>query len=102
MDERVVWKLERSSYLLIERTRTWERLVRTKSWHFRRDLANKVSETTKYEKVSETERNEVAEMDRGSRSLLIVAMESRETYPREPVSSQGEGRETELPLGNTR
>jgi hypothetical protein len=67
-----------------------------------RDLATEVSEITKYEKVFEAERNEVPETDRGSRSLLIVATESRETGPREPVSSQGEGRKTELPLGNTR
>src|SRR5437899_310070 len=35
------------------------------------------------------ERNEAVEMDRGSRSALIVAPESRETDPRKPVSSQG-------------
>jgi hypothetical protein len=34
------------------------------------------------------ERNEVVEMDRGSRSALIVALESRETDPRKPVSSK--------------
>jgi hypothetical protein len=37
------------------------------------------------------ERNEAVEMDRGSRSALIVAPESRETDPRKPVSSQGGG-----------
>ena len=47
------------------------------------------------------ERNEAVEMDRGSRSALIVALESRETDPRKPVSSQGGRRFTELPLGNT-
>ena len=35
------------------------------------------------------ERNEAVEMDRGSRSALTVASESRETDPRKPVSSQG-------------
>ena len=35
------------------------------------------------------ERNEAVEMDRGSRSALIVALESRETDPRKPVSSKG-------------
>ncbi len=34
---------------------------------------------------------EAVEMDRGSRSALIVAPESRETDPRKPVSSQGGG-----------
>ncbi len=47
------------------------------------------------------ERNEAVEMDRGSRSALIVALESRETDPRKPVSSKGGRRSTELPLGNT-
>lgn len=75
---------------------------RTKSWHIGRDLATEVSEITKHEKVSRAERNEAQETDRGSRSLSIVATESRETEPREPVSSQGKGRNTELPLGNTR
>jgi len=48
------------------------------------------------------ERNEAVETDKGSRSVFIVAPESRETDPREPVSSQGGRRVTELSLGNTR
>lgn len=40
--------------------------------------------------VSDAERNAKArEMNKGSLSILIVALESRETIPREPVSSEG-------------
>ena len=35
------------------------------------------------------ERNEVFETDKGSRSVPIVAPESRETDPRKPSSSKG-------------
>jgi hypothetical protein len=74
---------------------------RTTTWHTRTDLAAGVSERAKHQEVSMAERNEAVEMDRGSRSALIVAPESRETDPRKPVSSQGGRRFTELPLGNT-
>ena len=66
------------------------------------DLAAGVSKRAKHEEVSMAERNEVVETDKGSRSVFIVALESRETDPREPASSQGRRRVTELPLGNTR
>ena len=39
---------------------------------------------------------QVEEKDRGSLSICIVALESRETIPREPVSSQGGYRLVEL------
>ena len=74
---------------------------RTTTWHTRPDLAAGVSERAKHQEVSMAERNEAVEMDRGSRSALIVAPKSRETDPRKPVSSQGGRRFTELPLGNT-
>ena len=72
------------------------------SWHPRGSLAAGVSERAKHEEVSQAERNEAGETGQGSRSAFIVAPESRETGPREPVSSQGRRRFTELPLGNTR
>ena len=71
-------------------------------WHSRSSLAAGVSERAKHEGVSQAERNEASETDQGSRSVFIVAPESRETGPREPASSQGRRRFTELPLGNTR
>ena len=71
-------------------------------WHPRGSLAAGVSECAKHEGVSQAERNEARETDQGSRSVFIVAPESRETDPRKPVSSQGRRRFTELPLGNTR
>jgi hypothetical protein len=74
----------------------------TTSWHPRTDLAAGVSKRAKHKEVSMAERNEAAETDRGSRSVFIVALESRKTDPRKPVSSQGRRRFTELPLGNTR
>ena len=74
---------------------------RTTTGHTRPDLAAGVSEPAKHQEVSMAERNEAVEMDRGSRSALIVALESRETDPRKPVSSKGGRRSTELPLGNT-
>ena len=74
---------------------------RTTTWHTRTDLAAGVSKPAKHQEVLTAERNEAVEMDRGSRSALIVAPESRETDPRKPVSSQGGRRSTELPLGNT-
>jgi hypothetical protein len=70
-------------------------------WHPREGLAAGVSERAKHEEVSRAERNEAGETDQGSRSVFIVASESRETDPRKPVSSQGRRRFTELPLGNT-
>jgi hypothetical protein len=72
------------------------------SWHPRDSLAAGVSERAKHEGVSRAERNEARETDQGSRSVFIVASESRETGPREPVSSQGRRRFTELPPGHTR
>lgn len=48
-----------------------------------------MSEQAKHEEVSEAERNEAFETHKGSRRVSIVAPESRETDPREPVSSQG-------------
>ena len=74
----------------------------TTSWHTRTDLAAGVSKRAKHEEVSMADRNEVVGTDKGSRSVLIVAPESRETDPREPASSQGGRRVTELSLGNTR
>jgi hypothetical protein len=68
------------------------------SWHSRGGLAAGVSEHAKHEEVSWAERNEAHETDQGSRSVFIVALESRETGPRKPVSSQGRRRFTELPL----
>ena len=62
---------------------------RTTTWHTGTDLATGVSKRAKHQEVSMAERNEAVEMDRGSRSALIVAPESRETDPRKPVSSQG-------------
>jgi hypothetical protein len=70
---------------------------RTTTWHARTDLAAGVSKGAKHQEVSVAERNEAVEMDRGSRSALIVAPESRETDPRKPVSSQGGRRFTERP-----
>ena len=72
------------------------------SWHPGISVAAGVSERAKHEGVSRAERNEASETGQGSRSVFIVAPESRETDPREPVSSQGRRRFTELPLGNTR
>jgi hypothetical protein len=72
------------------------------SWHPRGGLAAGVSKGAKHEGVSLAERNEAGETDQGSRSVFIVAPESRETDPRKPVSSQGRRRFTELPLGHTR
>jgi hypothetical protein len=71
------------------------------SWHSRGSLAAGVSERAKHEEVSQAERNEAGETGQGSRSVFIVAPESRETDPRKPVSSQGRRRFTELPLGHT-
>ena len=52
-----------------------------------------VSENSRGAEVSHTERpSEGAEMDRGSLSRRIVALENGETRPREPVSSEGSGR----------
>ena len=103
MCERVPWKLERTSCLLFgsgqSKGRHWqEQQPGTPEG----DLAAGVSERAKHEEVSMAERNEAVETDKGSRSVFIVAPESRETDPREPVSSQGGRRVTELPLGNTR
>jgi hypothetical protein len=93
---------------------TWEslrsplRLRQTKddtgtptSWHPRDSLAAGVSERAKHEEVSRAERNEAGETGQGSRSVFIVAPESRETDPRKPVSSQGRRRFTDLSLGHT-
>jgi hypothetical protein len=74
----------------------------TTPWHPSGDLAAGVNEPAKHEEVSRAERNEAHETGQGSRSVLIVALESRETDPRKPVSSQGGRRFTELPLGHTR
>src|SRR5438132_4294174 len=62
---------------------------RTTTWQTGTDLATGGSKRAKHQEVSMAERNEAVEMDRGSRSALIVAPESRETDPRKPVSSQG-------------
>jgi hypothetical protein len=72
------------------------------SWHPSDRLAAGVSERAKHEGVLWAERKEARETDQGSRSVLIVAPESRETGPRKPVSSEGGRRSTELPPGNTR
>jgi hypothetical protein len=73
----------------------------TTSRHPRDSLAAGVSERAKHEGVSRAERNEAGETDQGSRSVFIVAPESRETDPRKPVSSQGRRRFTDPSLGNT-
>ena|SRR5215469_2655936 len=99
---KVPWKLERASCLLFGVARTREDTGTTTSRHTGGDLATGVSKQAKHEKVSRAERNEAIETDKGSRSVSIVASESRETDPRKPVSSQGRRRVTELPLGNTR
>ena len=101
MCERVPWELGRSSWLLFYETRKRVDTGRTTTWHTRTDLAAGVSKPAKHQEVLTAERNETVEMDRGSRSALIVAPESRETDPRKPASSQGGRRFTELPLGNT-
>ena len=72
------------------------------SWHPGNSIAAGVSERAKHEEVSRAERNEARETGQGSRSVLIVAPESRETGPRKPVSSEGGRRSTEPPPGNTR
>jgi hypothetical protein len=72
------------------------------SRHPRGGLAAGVSERAKHEGVSLAERNEAGETDQGSRSVFIVAPESRETDPRKPVSSQGRRRSTDPSLGHTR
>ena len=103
MCERVPWKLERASCLLFRSGQS-----KGGHWHEQQpgtpecDLAAGVSKRAKREEVSMAERNEAVETDKGSRSVFIVAPESRETDPREPASSQGGRRVTELPLGNTR
>lgn len=52
--------------------------------------------------VSDAERNAKArEMDKGSLSVFIVAIESRETIPRKPVSSQGGYRSCGTVVGST-
>ena len=52
--------------------------------------------------VSDAERNAKArETDRGSLSIFIVAIESRETIPRKPVSSKGGYRGCGPVVGNT-
>jgi len=70
--------------------------------HPRDGLATGVSKRAKHEGVSQVERNEARETDQGSRSVFIVASESRETGPRKPASSQGRRRFTDPSLGNTR
>ena len=70
--------------------------------HPRGSLAAGVSKRAKHEEVSRAERNEARETGQGSRSVFIVAPESRETDPRKPVSSQGRRRFTDPSLGNTR
>jgi hypothetical protein len=75
---------------------------RPTSWHSRGSLAAGVSERAKHEGVSRAERNEARETGQGSRSVFIVASESRETGPREPASSQGRRRFTDLLPGHTR
>ena len=64
-------------------------IKRTTTWHTRTDLAAGVRKPAKHQEVLMAERNEAVEMDRGSRSALIVAPESREADPRKPVSSHG-------------
>jgi len=72
------------------------------SRHSRGRLAAGVSERAKHEGVSRAERNEARETDQSSRSVFIVAPESRETGPRKPVSSQGRRRFTDPSRGHTR
>jgi len=61
-----------------------------------------VVKKVKATEVSNAERNAKAqEMGRGSLSIFIVAIESRETIPREPVSSQGGCRGCGLVVGPT-
>ena len=89
MCERVPWELGRSSCLPLLLNQKRADTGRTTTWHTRPGLAAGVSERAKHQEVSMAERNEAVEMDRGSRSALIVAPESRETDPRKPVSSKG-------------
>ena len=67
-----------------------------------RDPVFCVSEKAGQRRVSRSESNELGEKESGSLSGLIVALESRRTIPREPVSSEGGCRKTEPSLGNTR
>jgi hypothetical protein len=71
-------------------------------WRAERDPVFCASEKAGQRRVSTSERNELGEKESGSLSGLIVALESRRTDPRKPVSSQGGCRNTEPPLGNTR
>jgi len=51
-------------------------------------------------KVSYGKGDRATEMNEGSLSLCIVAMEKRGTYPRDPWSSQGGGRIMDARTGN--
>jgi hypothetical protein len=58
-----------------------------------------MSKDRKSSEVSSVEFNaKTREIGRGSLSILIVAIESGETIPREPVSSKGRCRVAEPPL----
>lgn len=74
---------------------------RTTSGRTGSGLAAGASERASQRRVSASERHESAEKSSGSLSDPIVALESRRTDPREPGSSQGDRRNTELPLRNT-
>lgn len=74
----------------------------TTPWRAARDPVFCASEKAGQRRVSPGKSNEPGEKGSGSLSGLIVALESRRTVPREPVSSEGGCRKTEPPLGNTR
>ena len=74
----------------------------TTPWRAASDPVCRASERTGHRRVSPGESNEPGEKGSGSLSGLIVALESRRTVPREPVSSEGGCRKTESPMGNTR
>lgn len=72
-------------------------------WRKRSGLGLSASENVRAtRRVLLGECNEPGEKGSGSLSGFIVAMESRRTDPREPVSSEGSCRNTEPSLGNTR
>lgn len=90
------------SLSLCEREPEQGRTGLTTSWHAGGSPVTGMSERAGQQRVSPSERNERGEMGSGSRSVLVVARESRRTTPREPVNSEGGHRSTEPSLGNMR
>ena len=85
-----------------EQSQTLDDTGRTTSRRAENDPVVCASEKAGQRRVSPSESNELGEKESGSLSGLIVALESRRTIPREPVSSEGGCRKTEPPLGHTR